>query len=153
MSNKKPGQFYISRIDYLDNTAPFAIRYRGRLWPTLEHAYQAAKFDDQEIINAIHAATSPYEAKRIAHHPKNAHNKRYNWGCLKVGVMRELIHLKTEQHALVCEVLLETCPHSLCEASTTDAFWGSGPDGKGQNKCGELWMDERNALRCKLIRK
>jgi predicted NAD-dependent protein-ADP-ribosyltransferase YbiA (DUF1768 family) len=40
----------------------------------------------------------------------------------------------------VAEELALTGQRLLLKTITTDAFWGLGPDGRGANRMGQLWM-------------
>jgi predicted NAD-dependent protein-ADP-ribosyltransferase YbiA (DUF1768 family) len=44
--NAGPVLFYESQHYYLSNFSAFAVEWRGRVWPTSEHAYHASKFLD-----------------------------------------------------------------------------------------------------------
>lgn len=138
--------FYIGEYDIFDNLSAFAIVWKGKLWPTLEHAYQAAKFEDESIITQIQNATSAHGSKEISHKFLKEGNGRKDWQDNKVAVMRELIRLKADQHPHVMEKLLETKGQALVEDSPTDSFWGRGPNHDGENWAGKLWMEYRDEL-------
>jgi ribA/ribD-fused uncharacterized protein len=89
-------------------------------------------------------AASAHDAFRLAQN--NKHRQRSDWDSIKVGVMREILHAKAAQHEYVRRKLLETGTRELVEDSWRDSFWGSGPDGKGKNMLGKLWMEVREAL-------
>ena len=126
------------------NFSAFAIEWRGRVWMTTEHAYQAAKFDDEEIVNQIYKARSPYEAKKIAH--INENKKRETWQEEKLGIMEEIVKAKIEQHEYVKAKLLETGTSEIVEDSPVDAYWGHGPDKLGENHLGKIWMKLRGDI-------
>lgn len=50
--------------DFLSNFHHSPIDYEGIIYPTIEHAFQAAKTDNQEVRQAIAAKDSPAKAKR-----------------------------------------------------------------------------------------
>ena len=127
----------------LSNLAAYAVEWRGRVWPTVEHAYQAAKFDNKEIVEQIANARSPYDAKRLAN--EYANEIRDEWHSENVAVMEELLREKVAQHEHVRKTLLESGNEELIE-NTDDTFWGRGEDGNGENKLGELWMMVRSEL-------
>jgi predicted NAD-dependent protein-ADP-ribosyltransferase YbiA (DUF1768 family) len=63
--------FYPREYYPFDNFAAFQVEWRGRLWATAEHAYQAAHFFDTspELVERIYTALSPHDAYKLA----NAH--------------------------------------------------------------------------------
>ena len=135
--------FYTDKNYWADNFSAFAIEWNGKFWPTVEHAYQAAKFHDEEIINRIHQAVSPHVAKKIAHEDHIVCHVRKDWDDVKVSIMRELLICKVLQHEYVRSKLGRTKGVILIENSPTDSFWGRGPDWLGLNMLGKLWMEIR----------
>ena len=69
-----------------------------------------------------------------------------NWDDVKVGIMRDILRAKVQQHEYVMRKLLATGTRELVEDSWRDDFWGWGPDGLGQNMLGKLWMEIRAEL-------
>lgn len=126
------------------NFAAFAVQYNGLLWPTSEHAYQAAKFDDAELKEKIRQATTPQEAYDIAHQHEDM--VRATWDAEKVKVMESVVRAKVEQHVLVQRKLLESGDARIVEDSPTDSFWGWGPDKQGKNHLGKILMMLRSEL-------
>jgi N-glycosidase YbiA len=136
--------FYEGTKYFLSNFSSFKVQWRGIDWMTSEHAYQAAKFDDPEIVDLIKNAPSAHDAKKIA----EAHvNKEIgNWSEMRVGVMEEILRAKLAQHPYIQRKLRESGQREIVENSPTDSFWGRGPDWKGQNWLGKLWMKLRGEL-------
>ena len=60
--------------------------------------------------------------------------------------MEELFRAKMEQHPHICDILRASGDRVLLKEISTDAYWGTGPDGSGQNKMGKLWMKLRDEL-------
>lgn len=111
---------------------------------TLEHAYQSAKFTDENIINEIKNARSSYDSKKIAQkYPDKVKN---DWEDLKLSIMEEIIRAKLEQHPYIQEKLLQTEEREIIEDSHKDAFWGWGPNKDGENHLGKLWMKLRSEI-------
>ncbi len=138
--------FYDGPWYIFSNFSSFAVEWRGHLWPTAEHAYQAAKFTDPEIVTLIREARSAHDAKRVAH--EYSDRVRLDWNeATKLAVMEEILWQKVEQHAYVKERLLRSRDDELIEDSHTDNFWGRGPYWKGANHLGKLWMKIREHLR------
>lgn len=140
--------YYMDKSSVLDNFSSFAIFWRGFLWPTVEHAFQAAKFlgSNDALAARICKATSPYDAKAIAHEKDVLSFVREDWSSVKEDIMRELKRCKANQHPIVMDFLLASKDVILVENSETDAFWGRGPDLNGKNMDGELWMEYRDEL-------
>lgn len=136
--------FYSGKWSCFSNFSAFQIDWRGELWPTSEHAYQAAKFDDRSIAEKILKAKSPYNAYRIAHEHEDKMDP--DWGNKKLTVMEEILHAKLAQHPVVQDKLQKSLDRDLVEDSPTDGFWGRGPDGNGENHLGKIWMKLRDDL-------
>lgn len=135
--------FYTDKYYFLDNFSAFSIIWKGKIWPTVEHAYQAEKFTNKKIRKRILEARSPLESKNIAHEEEVLPFVRENWESCKVEVMRQLLRSKIEQHPYIQRKLLETENLLLVENSPTDSFWGRGKNWKGKNTLGKLWMELR----------
>lgn len=139
--------FYTREFFCLDNFSSFAVVHKGIKYPTIEHAYQALKFEKTapEIAKRILESFSSYEALTIAH--ENVDKQNPNWDKIKVSIMEELLRLKLEQNPYVKRKLLETKDYMLCEDSPKDSFWGIGKNRDGQNQLGKLWMKLRSELK------
>lgn len=133
--------FYEGKNYFFSNFSSFKVRWRDIDWMTSEHAYQAAKFDDPDIVDQIRKATSAHDAKKIAH----AHKDKVidNWDANKVDIMEEILWAKLTQHPYIQKKLRESGGREIVENSPTDSFWGRGADWKGQNQLGKLWMKLR----------
>jgi Uncharacterized protein conserved in bacteria len=64
-----PIKFYTPELYVFNNFFAHAIEFRGKLYPTCEPAYQAAKCTDPQSQEAIRNARSPLEAKILAKRP------------------------------------------------------------------------------------
>lgn len=137
--------FYERKYYFLSNFSAFAVFYRGRLWMTAEHAYQAAKFSDKAIIEEIFLARSPKDAKIIASYYPD--KKFPAWQEIKLGIMEEILRAKLETHAWMVDMLLDSGDLHIVENSPVDPFWGWGADHKGLNMLGRLWMKLRQEKR------
>ncbi|TAH32346.1 NADAR family protein [Candidatus Saccharibacteria bacterium] len=139
--------FYPREFFVFDNFSSFQVDWRGRRWPTSEHAYQAAHFFDTapELAEQIFVARSAHDAYKLA--KSNAHQASDNWEDIKVGIMEEIIRAKCEQNPYVKEKLLATLDETIVEDSPKDDFWGWGKDHKGRNELGKIWMRLRDELR------
>jgi ribA/ribD-fused uncharacterized protein len=129
----------------LSNFSAFAVEWQGKLWPTCEHAYQAASFLDEEIKQLILEARSAHDSRVIAHQHKS--KRRADWNEVKEQVMEELFRAKIAQHEYAREKLLASGDREIVKNVPDDSFWGWGADHKGENRMGKLWMRIRNELR------
>ena len=137
--------FYEGPYYMFSNFSSFALEWRGCLWPTSEHAYQAAKFEDSGVSSKIRTALSAHDAKKIAH--ANADKVRRNWDEIKMDIMEDILRNKLGQNPYIQQKLLETGDMEIVEDSPKDSFWGRGPDWNGENNLGKLWMKLRKELR------
>jgi hypothetical protein len=138
-----PIKFYTPKFYIFNNFSAHAIEFGGKLYPTCEHAYQAAKCTDSKGQEAIRNARSPLEAKRLANETYGA-ARDPDWGNKKVAVVEEILRAKLAQHPEAQEALKESGHEDIVEDSPTDYFWGEGADGSGQNMLGKLWMKLRD---------
>lgn len=138
--------FYGGKWYFLSNFAAFKVLWHGIWWMTSEHAYQAAKFWGNELlVEKIKNAPSAHEAFKIA----RAHDceKLPYWDGIKVSVMKQIVLAKHDQHPYIQRKLQETGEAEIIEDSPTDSFWGRGPDWKGENHLGKIWMEIREERR------
>ena len=125
---------------FLSNFYPHELRYQGELFPSVEHAYQAAKAPKEEWWRFQEGIT-PGQAKKIGRtfQPEDWHNR-------KVAIMSHLLQQKFHQRSPLVELLLETGDAELIEGNTWgDTFWGVCR-GVGSNMLGQMLMRERDEL-------
>ncbi len=137
--------FYEQDFYVLSNFSAFAIRWEDRQFPTSEHVYHWEKFKHLPGAMAIMFATSAHDAFKMAEQMKSI--RRPDWDDVKVGIMRDILRAKANQHEYVRRKLLATGDRELVENSWRDDFWGWGPNRDGQNMLGKLWMEVRAELR------
>lgn len=126
---------------FLSNFYAALIEYEGLRYPSVEHAYQAAKTFDHQARLAIAQAPSAAEAKRLGKRVV----LRVDWDESKVQVMRDLLELKFRDPDLRARLLATRCER-LVHKAPWDGFWGDGPDGRGKNMLGVLLMELREFL-------
>jgi ribA/ribD-fused uncharacterized protein len=128
--------------DFLSNFHPSPIEVDGILYPTVEHAFQAAKTDDADEKRAVAEAATPGSAKRKGKKVQ----LRSDWEQVKVGIMEDFVRLKFTTHADLREQLLATGEAELVEGNNwNDTFWGVCR-GKGRNELGKVLMKVRSEL-------
>jgi ribA/ribD-fused uncharacterized protein len=126
---------------FLSNFWPSQVCLGVDIYPTIEHAYQAAKFTDPEIREKIRLAKDAKEAKRLG----KRKGMRSDWDEIKLGIMDGLLRQKFEDPELA-KMLLSTGSEELVEGNWWgDTFWGVCK-GKGENHLGKLLMKIREEL-------
>lgn len=139
--------FFTNAFYPLDNFSAHVIEIWGRKFPTVEHAYQWKKFSltHPDIAKEILSATSPEAVKKVSDRHIDKIPVEWYEGA-SVAVMEELLKAKADQHEDVRDTLKKTGTRDIIENSPVDNFWGAGPDGKGKNMVGKLWMKIRTTL-------
>jgi ribA/ribD-fused uncharacterized protein len=133
------------RHRFLSNFFPCIVAYGGIAYPSVEHAYQAAKTLDDDLRRSIASLSTAGEAKAFG----SKLRLRPDWEEVKVQVMRELLLQKFEDPQLM-GWLLDTGEEELVEGNTWgDTFWGVC-GGAGLNHLGRLLMEVRALLRARV---
>lgn len=146
MNNQDFIGFILTGWYIFDSFAPFQIEWHGKLYPTAEHAYQAAHFSQRPgLAEQVRMCRSPKDAQDFAN--KHSAYDDPDWKEKKLTIMEEIIRCKLEQHPYIRETLLVTGNKQLVEMNDKDEFWGWGKDHNGQNHLGKLWMKLRDELR------
>jgi ribA/ribD-fused uncharacterized protein len=114
-------------------------------WPSVEHYYQAMKFEDPLYRERIRLADHPKKARRLGR--SRWKKRRRDWRQVKVTVMTRGVYTKCRTYPEIAEALLATGDRKLVENSTYDYFWGCGRDRRGANHYGTVLMNVRNKLR------
>lgn len=128
---------------FLSNFWPATVVFEGIEYPTVEHAYQAAKTLDVNERKRIALLATPGDAKRAG----RALPLRADWENVKLGVMEQCVRYKFTHHAELCAKLLATGDAYLEEGNTWgDEFWGT-VNGRGENHLGKILMKVREELR------
>ncbi len=136
--------FYEREFYVFSNFSSFQVEWRGRVWPTSEHAYQASHFFDTapELVEKIFNTRSAHDAFKLA--KANANKAPDNWEDIKIDIMEDICRHKLQQHEYVQRKLLQTKDVPLVEDSPKDPFWGWGIDKNGRNELGKVWMRLRD---------
>ncbi|MDP2873890.1 MAG: NADAR family protein [bacterium] len=139
--------FYEREFYCFSNFSSFAVKWKGRLWQTSEHAYQASHFfkTAPELVEKIFTAKSAHEAFKIA--KENTDKAPKDLGVRKVAIMEDIVRHKLKQNPYVLHKLVQTGKRKIVEDSPKDAFWGWGEKRDGRNELGKIWMKLRGELR------
>ncbi len=138
--------FYGREFYIFSNFSSFAVKWKGKVWPTSEHAYQAAHFfkTAPALARKIYKAKSAHEAFKLAE--ANSDKAPKNWEKIKVGIMEDIIRHKVKQNPYVMHKLMQTGKRLIVEDSPKDSFWGWGPNRNGRNELGKVWMKIRSEI-------
>lgn len=131
--------------EFLSNFTHSPLTYEGEIYPTVEHAFQAAKTFDPIERQKVRTAASPGSAKRLGRRV----TLRADWETVKYDIMLALLRQKFSDPVLR-EKLLATGDAELIEGNTWgDRTWGCVEvKGKwvGKNRLGQLLMKVRGEL-------
>jgi ribA/ribD-fused uncharacterized protein len=149
------------------------ITIEGKIYPTTEHYFQAAKFlgpkaskHSKKYSAIIAGQNTPGKTAHLARqriHGRWAWQKELNdiieeymalgvklrpeWESIKDNIMRRAVYAKFSQHEKLKNVLCSTGDSILVEHTRRDSYWGDAGDGSGKNMLGQVLMETR-ALIC-----
>lgn len=148
--NDKPDYSYVLHDDYnikgftgnyrfLSNFYPAPVYFDGLLYPSTEHAYQAAKTEDVGVRSALFLNCTSGQAK------KNGRiiTVRPDWERVKFDVMSAVVFDKFYRNIHLRNELLTTGTKYLEETNHwNDTYWGVCNE-KGHNNLGIVLMGVR----------
>jgi ribA/ribD-fused uncharacterized protein len=136
---------FIDEYRWLSNFQSVQIKYEGRVYPSVEHAYISAKSDDDGWKQLC--ASSKYRAGDLKQVSKDI-ELREDWEDVKVFIMYDLLKLKFQQEPFKTK-LLNTGDMELIEGNYWgDTFYGIDMNtDEGQNILGRLIMKIRKEIR------
>ena len=132
---------------WLSNFWLVVIQHNGRIFRSVEHAYQASKFEEiTPIVEEIQNSKTPGEAKKLG--KKYKHLVRKDWNEINLQIMEELVRKKFQDRELRRK-LLATGEQTIQEGNWWhDEFWGYNfHTGKGLNHLGKIIMKIRDEIR------
>ena len=133
---------FSGEYSFLSNFWPSPIVYEGIEYPTVEHAFQAAKCDDIKTKKMMAKIPKPGKVKKAG---RELHLKP-NWEKIKEPIMLDLLRLKFKDPTLR-QKLIDTGDAELIEGNWwNDVYWGVCK-GVGENRLGELLMQVRNEIK------
>ena len=132
---------FTNEYSFLSNFSRSEIILGGRVYPTVEHFYQAGKAETAIEHEYVRTAETPGKAKRRGQKV----NMRKDWENIKDKYMKLGLILKFDIEGLG-DKLLDTGKAYLEEGNTwNDTYWGVC-NGVGQNKLGILLMEVRGQV-------
>ncbi len=147
--SKDPAFFYPKEFYVFDNFSSFQVKWKGSIWATSEHAFQAARFmkTNAHLVERIRKARSAHDAQKIAY--ENLAKQDPEWERKERGIMGDILRHKVRQHPYVLKKLLQSGNRIIIEDSWRDAKWGWGENKKGTNLLGKIWMGIRKEFKKK----
>lgn len=143
---------FMGEYRWLSNFHMVNVEFEGRVYPSTEHAYQAAKSPSEEIREMFSTKIeTPGKAKKASlalECPPGWHDSR------KFEVMEQVLREKFLKNDDLKTKLLDTHPQDLIEGNTWhDNCWGSCVCTKcgnsGQNNLGKILMKIREDVKGK----
>ena len=129
---------------FLSNFHEEPFYFKGKLYMTAEHAYQASKADNEIGHDWVRKAVGPAQAKARGRNVI----MRKNWDWIKVITMSEVVFAKFANSPQMQKLLIDTGEEELVEYTYwNDRFWGVGQDYKGRNELGIILMTARGYYR------
>lgn len=148
MAEAKAIRSFTGKYGFLSNFYASEVSLDGETYPTVEHAFQAAKTLDPEERRRFREHVSPTTAKARGRKLQ----LRPDWELIKVEIMKQLVEEKFspkmggEESTQLAEKLLATGNKPLEEGNRHgDRFWGT-VNGEGQNMLGKILMSTRKKL-------
>ena len=139
----KPINFLETRLNDLAPFSAHEVEIDGIAYKTAEHAYQSLRVVPEARESIMHAK-SPMDAWRLGQQAKKEEKLAPNLD--KEALMENIFRAKLNQHSDIKLVLQATGDRELIKQYPYDNFWGTGKEGKGENKMGKLWMKLRAEL-------
>lgn len=139
---------FVEEHEYMSNLWPAPTPYRGRVFPSSEHAYAAAKTEDHDVISRIAETNDAAEAKEIG----RAAPLVADWDRRKYAVMESIVEAKFRHNPDLAAKLADTRGSLLVEGNIWhDQTWGSCScprhrDTPGDNALGVILMTVRMRL-------
>jgi len=125
---------------WLSNFYPCVVRFEEHVFPSVENAYQAAKFPSEERDQFV--TMRPGVAKKLG----RTATLPGDWNLRRIDVMITLLRYKFEAGTGLAAKLMATGDAELIEGNYwNDTFWGVYR-GKGENMLGQLLMAIRAEL-------
>ncbi len=138
---------YLSRSNQDEPLASFALNafeLDGLTWPSIEHYYQAQKFEDSHYQKKIAMAETAQQAKKLGR--SRFKRIRKDWKSVKKTMMTRAVYICAKTHPHVHDALIASGDKKFVEDSNYDYYWGCGRDRRGENQYGSVLMQVRGKL-------
>jgi len=136
-------KYFSGDLEFLCNFYKHEFEFEGRIYPTSEHAFQAAKTNQEHEKDGIAGAFTPGLAKKLGRRVK----LREDWNEVKNDVMYQVLKAKFSDKRLR-QKLIDTGDMELIEGNTWgDCYWGVDINsGIGENHLGKILMKLREEM-------
>lgn len=135
-------QSFSGDFDWLSNFYLCPVKFEGHIYPSSEHAYQAAKVPDNGRYLFKQPGMSCGDAKRLGRRIK----AREDWHTYRIHAMAAILLDKFTRNPSLARRLVDTGDVLLVEGNHWgDCYWGVYK-GVGENNLGHLLMDLRGQL-------
>ena len=138
---------YLSRANVMEDLGTFSkhsFQLEDKIWPSVEHYYQAMKFENDAQQEKVRLADNPKQARKLGR--TRFKRIRKDWRKVKVVYMTRAVYTKCKTYPEIAEKLVATDGQKLVENSQYDYFWGCGRDRRGENHYGVVLMNVRKKL-------
>lgn len=141
---------FFNEFKFLSNFWMCSIEFHGRTWSSVEHIYQALKFNSRDLQEEIRALPKPKDAKHKA--SSLAHKVRRDWHKVNLQIMYDAVLAKFSQNEKLKRQLIDTAPAYLEETNYwCDNFFGNCQcsrcrDTRGENHLGKILMQVRDVI-------
>lgn len=131
---------------YLSNFWLDPVTMGGKVYPSVENAYQAAKIE-KKAGRDFFLTCSPAEAKKKGQEIEATEGfNKVRWDLMKLNTMKGLLWKKFTEGSFLAEKLIATGFEDLVEGNNWgDVFWGVC-GGVGENHLGNLLKVTRKTL-------
>lgn len=129
----------------LSRVSEHSFELDDETWPSVEHYYQAMKYEKSSDRDAVKNASSAMQARKAG--SRWFKKKRADWKKIELTVMTRAVYIKLRTYPELAQELLATGDQMLVEDSQFDYFWGCGRDKRGANHYGQILMNVREKLR------
>lgn len=139
---------FFGNFRFLSNfyIAEAGVSLNGLYFPSVEHAYQASKWDPIDQYSFINLSVG--EAKKKGQLGPHAKSKK--WHKHKYELMESLVRQKFTNNFDLNKMLLLTDGYHLEERNHWgDTDWGTNERGEGENNLGKILMKIREELKQK----
>lgn len=127
---------------FLSNFYPAETPFCDRIYPTSEHAFQAAKCPDRARTQDFVDLDKPGDAKKLG----KAIEVRADWDKIKRNVMYRVLMAKFTFNGYLAQELVLTGNAPLVEGNNWgDTYWGVC-NNRGENQLGQILMRVRDEL-------
>ena len=140
-------EHFSGKYNFLSNFYPSPVAFEGLEFPTVEHAYQAAKTNDVRKRMEILDLPTAYKANRAG----TRLGQPAHWFERNMALLETLLEQKFSRHPHLRERLLATGSSELINGTPSDRYFGMVWDTEqqgwvGENHLGRLLMKVRRDI-------